>query len=124
MHNLKLSYKPWITTGILNSIKNKKRIHRKVIRAKDPVRKTYLENKYRLYKNKLDKTLKTSKSMHYQTFLETNKLNLQKMWERIRELINIKKNKGQIINVLNNGEDIRSENNKIAEKFNSHFCKM
>ena len=56
---VKLPYKPWITTGILNFIKNKNRIHRKVIRAKDPVRKTNLENKYRLYKTQLDKTLKT-----------------------------------------------------------------
>ena len=38
----KLSKKPWITTGILNSIKNKNRLYRKVIRAKDPVRITNL----------------------------------------------------------------------------------
>ena len=31
----KLSKKPWITTGILNSIKNKNRLYGKVIRAKD-----------------------------------------------------------------------------------------
>ena len=40
---------------------NKNRIHRKVITAKDPVRKTNLENKYRLYKKQLEKTLKASK---------------------------------------------------------------
>ena len=34
LQEVKLSYKPWITTGILNSIKNKIRIHRKVIRAR------------------------------------------------------------------------------------------
>ena len=37
IQEVKLSYKPWIITGILNSIKNKNRIHRKVIRAKDSV---------------------------------------------------------------------------------------
>ena len=45
-----------LTTGILNFTKNKNGIHRKVIRAKNPMRKTNLENKYRLYKNQLDKT--------------------------------------------------------------------
>ena len=79
IQEVKLSYKPWITIGILNYIKNENRIHRKVIRAKDPVRKTNLEKKYRLYKNQLGKTLKASKSMHYQTFFETNKLN---KWRR------------------------------------------
>ena len=124
IQEVKLSYKPWITTGILNPIKNKNSVHRKVIRAKDPVRKANLENEYRFYKTQLDKTLKASKSMHYQKFFEINKLNLRKMWQGIRGIINIKQAKGQIINALSNGDDIISKNNKIAEKFNNHFCKI
>ena len=53
--------------------------------------------------------------MHYQKFFEGNKLNLRKSWEGIREVINIKKTEGQIINAINNDEDIINENNKIAE---------
>ena len=86
LQEVKLSYKPWITTGILNSIKNKNRIHMKVIRTKDPVRKTNLENEYRLYKTQLDETLKARKSMHYQNLFEINKLNLQKMWRELEKL--------------------------------------
>ena len=52
--------------------------------------------------------------MHYQKFFEGNKLNLRKSWEGIREVINIKKTEGQIINAINNDEDIINENNKIA----------
>ena len=62
--------------------------------------------------------------MHYQKFFEINKLNQRKTWEGIREIINIKQTKGQIINALSNGDDIISENNKIAENFNNHFCKI
>ena len=120
IQEVKLSYKPWITTGILNSIKNRNRIHRKVIRAKEPVRKTNLEKEYSFYKTQLDKTLKASKSMQYQKFFEINKLNLRKTWEGIREIINRKQTKGQIIYALNNGDDIISENNKI----DNHFCKI
>ena len=118
---VKFSYKPWITTGILNSLKNRNRIHRKVIKAKEQMRKTNFENKYRLYKTQLDKRLKASKSMQYWKFFEINKFNLRKTWEGIRHVINIKKTKGQNINALNNGDNIISENNKIAEKFNNHF---
>ena len=57
--------------------------------------------------------------MHYQKSFEINKLNLRKTWEGIREIINIKQTKGQIINALNNGDDIIS-----AEKLNNHFCKI
>ena len=53
--------------------------------AKDPARKTNLENKYRLYKTQLDKTLKASKSIHYQKVFEINKLNLRITWEGIRQ---------------------------------------
>ena len=83
-----------------------------------------MEKEYRLYKTQLDKTIKASKSIYYQKSFEINKLNLRKTWEGIREIINIKQTKGQIINALNNGDDIISENNKIAEKLNNHFCKI
>lgn len=62
--------------------------------------------------------------MHYQKFFEGNKLNLRKSWEGIREVINIKKTEGQIINAINNDEDIINENNKIAEQCNNHFWKI
>ena len=72
-------------------------MRRKAIRAKDPVRKTNLENKYRLYENQLDQTLKASKSIHYQKSFEVNKLNLRKTLQGIRKVINIKKTTGQIV---------------------------
>ena len=115
---------PWITTGIRNSIKNKNRLYRKVIRAKDPVRITNLRNKFKLYQNKLDKILKASKSMHYQKYFETNKLNLRKTWEGIREVINIRKKKGQTINTLNSDNGIINKDRKISEQFNKHFCNI
>lgn len=62
--------------------------------------------------------------MHYQKLFEGNKLNLRKSWEGIREVINIKKTEGQIINAINNDEDIINENNKIAEQCNNHFWKI
>ena len=62
--------------------------------------------------------------MHYQKFFQTNKLNLRKTCEGIREIINIKQTKCQIINAVNNGDGMISENNKTAEKFNNHFCKI
>ena len=44
-----------MTIEILNSIKDKTRLFRKVIRAKDPERITNLRNKFKLYGKKLDK---------------------------------------------------------------------
>ena len=53
--------------------------------------------------------------MYYQKLFEINKLNLRKTWEGIKEILNIKQTKGQIINALNNGDDIISETRKVQK---------
>ena len=53
-----------------------------------------------------------------------NKLNLHKSWEGIREVINIRKKKGQTINTLNSDDGIINEDRKISEQFNKHFCNI
>ena len=62
--------------------------------------------------------------MHYQKYFETNKLNLHKIWEGIREVINIRKKKGQTINTLNSDNGIINKDRKISEQFNKHFCNI
>ena len=62
--------------------------------------------------------------MHYQKYFETNKLNLRKTWEGIREVINIRKKKGQTINTLNSDNGIINEDRKISEKFDKRFCNI
>ena len=88
------------------------------------MRVTNLHNKFKLYRKKLDKILKASKSMHYQKYSERNKLNLCKNWEGIREVINIRKKKVQTINTLNSDNGIINEDRKISEQFNKHFCNI
>ena len=57
--------------------------------------------------------------MHYQKYFETNKFNLRKTWEGIREVINIRKKKGQTINTLNSDNGIINEDRKESEQFNN-----
>ena len=53
--------------------------------------------------------------MHYQKYFETNKLNLRKTWEGIREVINIRKKKGQTKNTLNTDDGIINKDRKRSE---------
>ena len=62
--------------------------------------------------------------MHCQKYFETNKLNLRKTWEGIREVINIRRKKGQTINTLNSDKGIINQDRKISEQFNKHFCNI
>ena len=61
----------------------------------------------------MDKILKAS-----------SQLNLRKTWEGIREVIKIRKKKGQIINTLNSDNGIINEDRKISEQFDKHFCNI
>ena len=62
--------------------------------------------------------------MHYQKYFETDKLNLRKTWDGIREVINIRKKKEQTINTLNSDNGIINEDRKISEQLNKHFCNI
>ena len=62
--------------------------------------------------------------MHYQKFFEINKVNLRKTWEGIKEILNIKQTKGQIINALNNGDDIISETRKVQKNSTTISAKL
>ena len=87
----KLRLKPWITTGILTSIKTKNRIYRKFLRTKNATTKQQLHDHFKCFQNNLTKITKASKALNYKKFFEDNKGNLQKTWEGIREIINISK---------------------------------
>ena len=69
----KFLLKPWITKGLLTSIKKKNKIRRKSIRAKDPIRKEELHNQFKYYRNNLNKLTRLSKANHYKRFFEENK---------------------------------------------------
>ena len=55
---LKFSVKPWITPGIKKSIQIKNRYHRKFLKTKS----IYFQNRFKLYKNKLNHLLKPTKN--------------------------------------------------------------
>ena len=79
-----------------------------------------LHKLFKSYRNSLNKIARLSKANHYKTFFEDNKNKLNKVWEGIKEIINInKKNTQQIRNINNNGKLI-AEKKQIANIFN-HF---
>ena len=82
--------KPWITQGILKSTAVKNRLHRKMCRAKDIMRRTELKKNIKHYKNNLAKLTRTSKTNYYNKVFKENKLSLLKTWNGIREIINIR----------------------------------
>ena len=76
--------------GILTSINNKNKTY---CRAKDQNRKHELHSLFKQYQNYLNNIIKVSKANHYHQYFTTNKKNLLKVWEGIKEIKHTKPKK-------------------------------
>ena len=73
--SMKRIEKPWLTSGIMESIKTKSyyfSLYRRGFISKE------INNRY---KNKLNKIIKRAKNTYYSRFFEENKRNLKKTWQ-------------------------------------------
>ena len=84
--------KPWLTKGILQSIKQKSIIYRKFIRSKETTSKEAFLQKFKYYKNLINKLTRINKTNFYKLFFEEHKNDSKKTWDGIRSIINVKKN--------------------------------
>ena len=110
--------------GILTSIKAKNRFHRKFSRGKDEAIKTDLNNKFKDYRNHLNKITKLTKANDYRNFFEENKKNMLKTWNGIKQVINIDKKPTQKINCIIGGNLYIHDPKKMTEMFNNHFSQV
>ena len=92
----KLKLKPWITKGILTSIDNKNKTYGKYCRAKDENRKYELHTLFKQYQNSLNNIIRVSKSNHCNQYFTTNKTNLLKVWEGIKDIIHTKQKTNRV----------------------------
>ena len=115
--NRKFARKPWITKGLLKSIKIKDKLYRKsIIKPTD-------ENKlnYTKYRNLLNNLLRTAKKNHITTEIESNRLNMKETWKTLNNVLG--RNKTSRLPdffIDSNGNKI-TEPKEIADNFNNFF---
>ena len=120
----KLQSKPWISKGILCSIRKRYIIFRKMKKATNLTAKENLHSKYKTYRNQIVALSRMSKKNYYAKFFQTNMGNIRKTWEGIKEIVNIKENATSIPNcIINNGKTI-TDPKEIANSFNSFFSSI
>ena len=85
--------KPWITKGILKSINRRNNIYIESvnIRTKNATKKTKLYELFKIYRNSLNKITRLSKAKCYYQVFEENNRKLNKVWQGIKEVIDISK---------------------------------
>ena len=112
--NNKSLHNPWVTPGILNSIKTKSKYFK--------LYKQGLISKERndRFNKTLNKVIRSAKRRYFFNYFETNIGNIKKTWAGIRKLTGnvIKKNCVKTVEV--NGEQICNEQ-EIADCFNNYF---
>ena len=85
---MKLLSKPWITHGIMTSIKNKGKIYKKLLKSKICQQKERLYNEFKRYRNNINILLEILKQITIK-ISSKNKQNMLKTCEGIKSIIHI-----------------------------------
>ena len=113
--------KPWITTGLKESIKRKHLLYQKFIFHSSEENKVVDE----VFKNKLRSVVRKAETDYYKNVFNSKTQSMKEMWKELDNLLNTKKkSKGNSISKLsiNNQEITRDKD--IANALNSHFTKI
>ena len=116
----KLKLKPWITRGLLISIKHKQKLYLSHFINGN----TEKRNFYKKYANKLNKIKFSSKQMYYQDELYKSKNNAFKTWKVIKSLLSCSQNSSTTPNKIKYNGNLITGSETISESFNSYFSKV
>ena len=118
---IKQQYKPWITGGIIKSIKRREKLYKKFIKTKNVQKKEKFHQEFKTLRNQIVTLCRQSKSMHYEKYFTDNANNAKSTWKGIKSIININKaSKTEISSIMVNNE-VTADPLKIANEFNRYF---
>ena len=100
---------PWITKGLLKSIKTRNRLYKIHIRNPND---TNL-NTYKKYRNKLTKLIRLSRKLHFSDKLKKANSNTHATWKIIKEVMGRKTNSPPTDNITLNGTEANDHNSLI-----------
>ena len=115
----KRRFKPWITDNILQ----KNKAFKKYMKCKltQPILKEQINAKYKAITNEITALSQQCKNDYYNQYFTENKDNLQKVWNGIKEIVNIKsKNHNHPTCILENNKTITSPR-EIANSINRYY---
>jgi len=118
-NNNKCKLKPWISLGLIKSIRVREKMYNKMRRQ--PFN-AYFKRSYIIYRNILNNLIKIAKNTYYKTQIELSGNNTKKVWDLIKIASNTKINKQTIINEIKDESGKIIHNSKeVANIFNSFF---
>ena len=121
---ISLKNKPWISQGILKSMKERDKIYKKFTIETDESRKDEIYKKYKYFRNKITTLTRKNKKKYYSEYFSEHNANIKKTWEGIRQLININKKKTISIRTINQDGTSLTDNKDMANAFNNFYANI
>ena len=114
--------RPTISRDLLKSIQTKNRPFKQLQKKRED---SVLKNKYKIYRNALNRALKWAKSNLYHSVSEEHKEDYKKMWEIVNELpYNKKRSRTLPSKLINRDGTVITNYQTIADEFNKYFVNV
>ena len=120
----KRRYKPWITNGILTSMKRRDKLLQQYIKIKEITSKSLVHTEYKLIRNKIVELIQQSKQNYYSSYFASNNRNLRKIWQGIKGIINVKAKSSSIPTCISENDKIFTDPTEISNCFNDYFSNV
>ena len=120
----KQRYKPWISDYILERISLKNKFLQRSAKCKNPLEKNILYNRYKDLKNYITNLVRNGKKEFYKNYFDENKKNMKKIWQGIKDIVNIKNKHFDQLSCIQNGDKTVTEPLEISNSFNKYFTSI
>ena len=117
----KLKSKPWLTQGLLKSIKLKNKMYTQFLMHPS----NYQFDKYKKYRNVLNRAIKGAKRNYYNKIVTEEKHNSEKLYQIMNKICKLKNSKRIFsTNLLNDKSNVTTKPEEIACVLNKHFASV
>ena len=108
---------PWITRGLLTSLKKQQRLYKHLLMVKSADAK----RKYTNYRNLLKKLIRSSKYKYLHDKCTEYRQDSRKLWTLINKIIGKENNKTHVIDIIKSASIPRTDPHSITNTFNEFF---
>ena len=115
--SVKRLMKPWLTSGILHSIRKKSKYF-KLLKLG-----IINESTYKCYKNRLTNVVRHAKENYYRHLFVNNKKNSKRIWSTFKDLLG-KHRKRESLHRIVMGDNVLNSDVDISEAFNNFFSSV
>ena len=115
-----LEQKPWITKGILTSIRKKAKLYKSFKNTTN----SGIFATFKYYRNLLNTLIRKGKKQYYRIFYSENKCNTKKALSSVNSILNRKRKQKCSDIFLNINGSILTDQKLVANKFNNYFVNV